>query len=384
MDNKESLLIKDVFLYNDDSNRTYDIYCERGKIRSIKTSEKQARNSNMVLASGLTAIPGIIDIHIHGAGGADSLDGSREAFETISKTLAKSGTTSFITTMIYKPHENNIHLKAAAESVGRISGGAEILGIYIEGPFISKQKRGGIAEDCIIAPSEKVLDDILNISGDHLKLMCLAPEIPGNLKLIKLLRDNNIIAAFGHSDADYEEVKKGFDAGISHVTHFFNAMRPLHHRDPGPIPAILENKNLSVELIADSHHVHPSLINLVRKMKPPGKIVCITDGISGTGLPEGIYTYNNRQYESKNGLASYLDGTFIGSVMSLAEVLKNYMVFTGSSLKEAVDTVSINPARLLGVDDRKGSIESAKDADIVLLDNEYNVRKTIIAGKEIR
>jgi N-acetylglucosamine-6-phosphate deacetylase len=223
----------------------------------------------------------------------------------------------------------------------------------------------------------------MDAAGDALKIMCLAPEIPGNLEIIKRLKDNNIIAAFGHSDANYEESIKGFDAGIDHVTHFFNAMRSVHHRDPGPIPAILENSGISVEIIGDSHHVHPSLIRMVNKIKDPACIVCISDGISGVGLPEGIYTYNNMQYKSRDGLARYLDGTFIGSTMSLAKIARNYLNFTSSGLRKAIDTVTINPARILGIDDRKGSIEAGKDGDIVLLDKELNVRHTIIAGKLI-
>lgn len=378
------LVIKNTYLYSADGQSTFDIFIDEGKIISVKPSGKDiSQNGNAFDASGYTAIPGIIDIHIHGAGGSDSLDGNKQAFETISKTLARFGTTSFISAMIVKPGTENIHLKAAAASTGKINDGAELLGIYIEGPFINTAKRGGIDTDCITAPSEKILDEILDATGSALKIMCLGPELSGNFKIIKRLKEEKIIASFGHSDANYEEIKKGFDAGIEHVTHFFNAMRSIHHRDPGPIPAILENNNISIEIIADSNHVHPSLINLVRKIKDPGKIICISDGISGTGLPDGIYTYNNKQYRSQAGLATYLDGTFIGATMSLAKIVRNYKNFTSAGLKEAIDTVTINPARLFGIDNRKGSIDEGKDADIVLLDKDFNVQHTIIDGKVI-
>lgn len=382
--NNRDLIIRNVFLYNKDKHSAFDIHIEKGKIISVNISGQSPSNNNILDATGFIAIPGLIDMHIHGAGGADSLDGNKGAFETISRTLARLGTTSFLSAMVFKPGKNNIHIKAVSESTGKITGGAELIGAYLEGPFINTVKRGGIAEDCICMPSKKVLDEILELSGAALKIMCLAPEIPGNLELIRHLKNNNIIAAFGHSDANYEEIKKGFDEGINHVTHFFNAMRSLHHRDPGPIPAILENKMVSVEIIGDSHHVHSSVIRLISQLKEPSSIACISDGISATGLPEGIYIYNNREYRSQNGLARYLDGTFIGSAMSLANIFKNYMNFTNSGLKEAVDTVTINPARILGIDNRKGSIEAGKDADIVLLDKDLNVSKTIISGEVIK
>ena len=229
----------------------------------------------------------------------------------------------------------------------------------------------------------EVLDKLMEEAGDALKIMCLAPEIPGNSEIIKILFQSGVIPAFGHSNADYDQTRRGVDEGIRHMTHFFNAMSSLHHRNPGPVAAALENQDVSVELICDSHHLHPSLIRMVYNLKDHSKIVCITDGISATGLPEGIYTYNNKKYSSKDGLASYLDGTLIGSTMSIRNIAMNFMNFTGAGFQEAIETVTINPARILGVSDRKGSIDVGKDADIVLIDRSFNVHYTIIAGRLI-
>ncbi len=378
------LLIKNTTLYDNIQDAAgYDILVANGKIVSIVPTGGISEPVSVIDASGLIAIPGLIDIHIHGAGGADSLEGTKESLTTISRTLAKLGTTAFLSAMVVRPGEKNRHLQAAGEFKGKISGGAELTGVYIEGPFINTEKRGGIIPECIAGPSLAVLEKILEEAGDALRIMCVAPEIPGNDKIIHRLKEMDITVAFGHSDAGYEETKSGFDMGISHITHLFNAMRPLHHRRPGPLAAIFENGDITVELIGDSHHVHPSLVSMAWKLAGNRNIISITDGISGMGLPEGTYTYNKKQYMSKDGLARYPDGTLIGSTMSLCNIARNFMTFAGVGLKEAIDTVTINPARILGIDSIKGSLESGKEADIVLIDRLFNVQYTIIDGKTV-
>ena len=361
----------------------FDILIENRTITEILTSGSIQYEGKEISAGGLIAIPGLIDLHIHGAGGSDSLDGTKEAFSNISRALAGLGTTGFLSAMVVRPGQKNHHLAAAGSCVGKDLGGAELLGVYIEGPFINIAKRGGIVPESITDPSPSILENILNESAGALRIMCLAPEIPGNENIIKLLNENGIIAAFGHSDAEYEEARRGFDSGISHVTHLFNAMRPLHHRNPGPLAAVFENPSVSFELISDGHHVHPALLRMVRRLANPRNIVCITDGISGMGLPDGIYTYNNREYRSEEGLARYLDGTLIGSTMSLSAIIKNFMDFTGAGFRESIETVTLNPARILKIDNRKGSLEKGKDADIVLIDKRFEIHYTIIGGKTV-
>jgi N-acetylglucosamine-6-phosphate deacetylase len=379
------LLIKNVSLYKDIENTScFDILIRDGIIITISpTGDITEKVDEIIDGSGKIAIPGLIEMHIHGAGGADSLDGTKEALSVISQTLARHGTTSFLSTMVMKPGVVNRHLKEAGESTGKSLGGAQLLGIYIEGPFINYAKRGGIVAESITGSSGKVLEQIFEETGDALKMMCVAPEIPGIAKIIEHLLKNKVKVAFGHSDADYNQTKEGFKMGINHVTHLFNAMRSLHHRDPGPLAAIFENQKISVELIGDTHHVHPALFKMVWALKGPDNIACITDGISGMGLPEGTYVYNNRKYTSKNGLARYLDGTFIGSTMNLLKIAKNFKSFSGSTFREAIDTVTSNPARILGIDHHKGSLDAGKDADIVLIDPSFKVKHTIISGKTV-
>lgn len=377
-------LIKNIVLYNKNKDSTkYDILTGEGRIIKVSPSGEITHAGSSIDGGGLVAIPGMIDIHIHGAGGSDSLDGTSEAFHAISRTLATLGTTSFLSAMVVRPGGKNPHLRTAARCTGTDLGGATLLGSYVEGPFINPEKRGGILPDSITSPSARILEEIIEEAAGTLKMMVVAPEIPGITEMIDRLRDKDIIAAFGHSDAGYEETLQGFQAGISHVTHLFNAMRPIHHRDPGPLPAIFGHPGVTVELIGDTHHVHPGLFKMVWNLKGSANIACITDGISGMGLPEGTYTYNNKKYTSKDGLARYLDGTFIGSTTGLGSIVKKFMKYTGCSFPEAIDTVTIAPARILGINDRKGSIEEGKDADIVIIDRDFNIKYAIIAGKTV-
>jgi len=379
----DTILIKNCRLYNlpaDDN--PVDIRIDGKIIRSIERGNDR-QHANQIDAGGRTAVPGFIDVHIQGAGGADILDGTEEALQTISQTLAKTGTTGFLGTTVVKPDEGNAHLKTARKYTGQGLNGAVMLGFHLEGPFINVNKKGGLAEECIYESSPENLEEIIDITGAALKMMTIAPELPGNLTIIKSLVKNNVIASFAHSDATYEETLRGFDAGINHVTHLFNAMPPLHHRDPGPLTAIFEHPSITAQIISDGHHLHPRIVNLIYQLMGAERCICITDGMHGIGLPEGRYIYNGKEYESKNGAARYLDGTLIGSTMNLGDIAVKFLEFTGCSFETAINTVTINPAKLLGIEDRKGSLEPGKDADIVLLDPDYSVYATIVEGSSV-
>ena len=356
-----------------------DILIEGKTIRKIANGLEYT-GVEQIDAGGRTAVPGFIDVHVQGAGGADILDGTEEALQTISQTLARTGTTCFLGTTVVKPADGNAHLKLGKQFAGQGLKGATMLGFHLEGPFINIKKKGGLSEECIYDSSPEKLDEILDSTGDTLKMMTIAPELPGNLNIIKSLVNNDIIASFAHSDATYEETSEGFEAGISHVTHLFNAMPPLHHRNPGPLTAIFERREITAQIISDGHHVHPRVVRLAKQIMGGDRCICITDGMHGIGLPEGRYIYNGKEYESKNGAARYLDGTLIGSTMSLGTIAVKFMEFTGCTFETAIDTVTTIPAKLLGIDDRKGSLEAGKDADIVLLDPDYSVYATFVEG----
>jgi N-acetylglucosamine-6-phosphate deacetylase len=360
-----------------------DILIKDGKIDKIEKNIL-ITTEDVIDAKAFFVVPGFIDVHIQGAGGSDILDGEEEALYNISKCLAKLGTTAFLATTVIKPDGNNRHLEVTNKLINKNLYGASILGFHLEGPFINPIRKGGIDARCIYPYTKEEMNKIFQFTDKNLRMMTIAPELNGNLNLINSLVSNDIIASFGHSDADYDQTRKGISAGINHVTHIFNAMRSIHHRNPGPIPAIFEDNNVSVQIISDGYHVHPSIIKMIYKIIGSQRCICITDGVQAMGLPEGNYVYNGKDYISKGGAAKYFDGTLIGSTLPLGKIAKRFMDFSNCTLKEAVDTITINPARLLKVDNRKGSIEIGKDADIVIMDNDFNIKRTIIMGKEFK
>ena len=378
----EKRIIKNCRLF-DATDETTTIVIENGIIAQIGQTKGDAGCKNVLDAQGKIIAPGFIDVHIQGAGGADVLDGTTEALQAISNTCARFGVTGFLATTVFKPGRDNRHLACAAEAVGQDLGGADLLGIHLEGPFISLQKRGMIQPDCICPPAERVLDEIQAITADHLKMMTIAPELPGSLAIVRSLVALGTIASFAHSSAGYEQTLEGFGAGISHVTHLFNAMMSIHHRAPGPLMAIFETPSVTAQLITDGVHVHPAVLSHTFRTLGPQRTIVITDGMQAIGLGDGHFIYNGIEYESRDGTARYKDGTLIGTAMGLNQMLARFMTFTGCPLAVAIRTVTENPAKLLGLEASKGSIAPGKDADLVLLEDDLSVSETILAGRTV-
>ena len=374
-----SLLITNCRLYDaSESAPLCSVLIRQGVIEKVGRADRADR---VLDAGGRIVAPGLIDVHIQGAGGADVLDATPEALETISRTSARFGVTSFLATTVYKPGQENRHLKVAAECVGRDLGGAHLLGTHLEGPFISPQKRGMIQPDCLTVPSPAVLDDIYALLGDTLKMMTVAPELPGSAETIRTLVDNGAVASFGHSKATYDEAIRGFDMGITHVTHLFNAMSSLHHRDPGPLAAIFERSDITCQVITDGVHIHPAVLRLAFHAIGPDRFLTITDGMHAMGLPDGHYVYNKLEYESKDGTARYQDGTLIGTTLGLSQMLARLIQFTPCTLPAAIRTVTENAAQVLGLGRTKGSIAPGRDADLVILEKDLSVHTTIAGGR---
>ena len=378
----QQLLITNCRLFDAPLNgQTTSVLIENGVIAQIGQIESGTNCDDTLDAQGRILAPGFIDVHIQGAGGADILDATPEALKAISQTCARFGTTGFLATTVFKPDQNNQHLALASEYVNKDLGGANLLGIHLEGPFISLEKKGMILPECICPPSEQIIDEIQDITKGHLSMMTIAPELPGSLGIIQSLVDSGIIASFGHSNATYEQTLDGFDAGISHVTHLFNAMPSIHHRNPGPLMAIFETENVTAQVITDGVHIHPSVLNFAYDKLGPDRTIPITDGMQAIGLGDGMFVYNGVEYESKAGAARYKDGTLIGTALGLSQMLEKFIAFTNCPLETAIRMVTHNTARLLGLENKKGSISVGKDADLILLDDNLSVHMTIVAGK---
>ncbi len=338
----------------------------------------------MEVPSSFQAIPGLIDIHIHGVNGADVMDASVEALETMSDALPKEGTTSFLaTTMTQSQAAIEKALITAGSYIQKYQppGKAEILGIHLEGPYVNKSKAGAQPEEFIVNSSIEQFEKWNNLANKTVKIVTLAPEQPGGMEMVKYLDENGIIASIGHSDATYEEVSQAIEAGAKHVTHLFNQMRGLHHREPGVVGAALLREELTAELIADGVHVRPEMMKLAFQQKGEKELILITDAMRAKCLKNGIYDLGGQAVTVEDGKAVLQDGTLAGSILKLGNAMKNMMAFTGCSLEDAIQMASVNPAKQLNVIDRKGTLSIGKDADIVILDEQLEVAMTFCRGE---
>lgn len=330
-------------------------------------------------------LPAFIDTHVHGAGGADAMDGSREALSVIAETLAKEGTASFLATTMTQSPENIIRaLSAVKEYMSAAPDtGAKILGVHLEGPFIAEKFKGAQPLEYVAAPDIKVFEKYNEAAGGAIKIVTMAPETEGAEDFIKYLAKNHIIASIGHTAAKYADVERAVAAGAKNVTHTYNAQSPLHHRDIGVVGSALLIDGLQTEIIADTIHVSVPALKLLVKNKPADKVTLITDAMRAKGMPDGESELGGQKVFVKNGEARLADGTLAGSVLRMNAAVKNMVLKAGVPFERAVDFASLNPAKELGIADKKGSIAPGKDADFTVLDGEFNVLMTIRAGKII-
>jgi N-acetylglucosamine-6-phosphate deacetylase len=347
-------------------------------------SSGRSPHETVLEAEGRLAVPGLIDLHLQGAGGSDVLDGTPEAMRTIARSCARHGVTGFLATTVFRPGGDNRHLPVAAAAcrpAGFVEEGADVLGLHLEGPFIAPEKRGMIQPDCIGPVREETLTELLRLCGGALRMLTIAPELPGALALIRRLSAQGIVTSFGHSAADYVQTAAGLKAGIRHATHLFNAMPPLHHREPGPLPALLEGRGVTLQIIPDGVHLHPAILRLLASLVGPERVVLITDGLQAMGLEDGDYTYNRQPIVVSGGTARSLDGKLVGTTLGMNRLIQRYQGFAGCPLAQAVRAASFNPACVLGIQKRTGSLESGKSADLALLNPDFTVWKTWKRGR---
>ncbi len=349
------------------------------KIVGLTDEKEIPENAEVIDACGGYIAPGLVDIHIHGYLGEDTSDGSADGIFKMANGVIKNGVTSFCpTTMTVSMQEINTALDVvrSLKEKSREWEGAEILGVNLEGPFINPKKKGAQAETHIKKPDAKFIIE----NSDIICLATMAPEMEGGLEAIKEIRENcDVVVSVGHTDATFEEALAGIEAGATHITHLFNAQTPLHHRNPGVVGAALQ-ETVTTELIADTFHVHKGLFELLARIKGDD-LVLITDCTRAGGMPDGEYTLGGQPI-FVNGVKCLLeDGTIAGSVLRLNNAVKNFRDNTDLPFWKVVAAASLNPARAIGVDDRKGSLEAGKDADIIITDGDFNIVKTIIKGE---
>ena len=357
-----------------------DIAIEDGKIAAIGKLDVEP-----IFETDGIVLPGFIDEHIHGAGGADAMDGTEEALQTISEYVAKEGTTGFLATTMTQSPEN---IGKALKNVKNIREkgeykGAEVLGVHLEGPFISPKHVGAQPLEYVAKPAPETFDKYNELSGGNIKIVTLAPEVEGGLDLVKHLKSIGVVASIGHTGAKFSDVEAAVAAGASNVTHTYNAQTPLHHREAGVVGAAMLFDELNCEMICDTIHVSVPAIRIFVKNKPHDKFTLITDAMRAKGMPDGLSELGGQQVFVKNGEARLVDGTLAGSVLKMNVAIKNLVEKAGVSLTEAVDFASANPAKNLGLYDERGSIEVGKRADFAVMDKDFNILCTVVGGKVV-
>lgn len=356
-----------------------NIGIENGRIAYIGNEE----NIEPIFETDGIVVPGFIDEHIHGAGGADAMDGTVESLQTISEFLAREGTTGFLATTMTQSPENITNALKAVKKV-REKGeykGAEVLGVHLEGPFISPKHVGAQPLEYVATPDAELFDKYNEASGNSIKIVTLAPEVEGGLGLVKHLSNIGVVASVGHTGGKYADVVNAVAAGATNVTHTYNAQTGLHHREAGVVGAAMLLDELNCEMICDTIHVSVPAIKLVIKNKPHDKYTLITDAMRAKGMPDGKSELGGQEVFVNNGEARLADGTLAGSVLKMNVAVKNIVEKVGVPFTDAIDFATYNPAKNIGVLNERGTIEVGKRADLTVLNSDFEVLYTLVNGK---
>jgi N-acetylglucosamine-6-phosphate deacetylase len=353
-----------------------------GHIQAIGGSELEVAAGGAVQdLQGAIVLPGFIDVHVHGGNGFQVMEGTYQNLDEMSKFHAAHGTTSFLATTSTCAKDRTIRaLKCAAEAQQRGLSGADLLGVHLEGPFISEKRRGAQKREYIHLPNAEEIVEYIEASRETIRLVTLAPEVEGGLAAVEQLVSRGITVSIGHSDATFEQVEHAVKLGANHTTHHFNGMSSLHHRHPGVAGAGLILSELTTELIADGIHVHPAVIKLLFDTKTPSNVCMITDAVACAGLPDGEYD----NVTMTNGQIYLQDGSSLaGSSLTTLQALRNVLEFTGYPIERILPSLTLVPARQIKVCERKGSLETGKDADFLVLDYNLQLQSTYVKGKRV-
>lgn len=326
--------------------------------------------------------PGLLDLHVHGAMGKDVFDLSLDSLKEVAAHLARTGVTGFVPTLAAAPLSSLLEGIALIKGARREKLPAEVLGVYLEGPFLSQAKRGAQDPEFIRPATREDVDLLLQATRGLPTILTIAPEVGDNLSFVPGLKKEEVVLSIGHSAADYELARRSFELGITHATHLFNAMSGFLAREPGVVGAVLETRGITAELIADGIHVHPASLRLALRLKGADKVCLVTDSMKAAGLGEGLYRVGNLDVLVKDGQARLEEsGALAGSVLTLNRAVKNIIDWTGISICEAVGLASSTPAAVLGLGGKLGEIAPGKIANLAVFNRDFTVVETILRGR---
>ncbi|MGI5892525.1 MAG: N-acetylglucosamine-6-phosphate deacetylase [Bacillota bacterium] len=373
------LYIKNGAIFTNGIFKKSNLTIKDGKINSL--DHDNINELPELDASGKRIVPGFIDIHTHGANGIDINHATSQDISKINSFFATQGTTSWIASIVTDTEENTLWcLEQIKAAVDNPLNGAQLLGAHLEGPFLDPQFRGSMAEHLLHKGDLDLFRKYYNVAEGVIKFVTVSPEVEGVLDLIKEMKNLGIVVSIGHSGADYDTTMAAINNGATCTTHTFNGMKLMHQHFPAVAGAVLES-DIYCEAICDGRHLHPAVVRLLIKTKGLDRVVAVTDSITATGLPDGEYYLGVNKVRVTDGDAKLVsDGTRAGSTLTMIKALKNLVEFTGRSLEELIPLLTINPASVMNIKDRKGTIEVGKDADIVILDDDLNVDTTIVGG----
>ncbi len=361
-----------------------------GKILEVASRATRALPAGVAaieLGDGVIA-PGYIDLHIHGSGGFDVMDDASDALPAIERLLARHGVTSYFPTTVTATVDATLDalermavaIEGRAHSGTDAAGRAAPIGIHLEGPFISHLRRGVHPPASLLPPRLDAFQRFWQAARGHIGMMTIAPELDGATEVIAEAARRGVCVSLGHSDADFDAAERGVSAGARHATHTFNAMRPLDHRGPGILGAVLTDNRLSADIIADGVHLDPAIVKLVALAKGPEQTVLITDATAATGMPDGRYHLGSLEIEVKGGKVT-AEGKLAGSVLTMDLAVRNLARFAGWTLPQAIAAASRNPARVARIA-KKGTLTAGADADFVVLNSAGEVLRTFVGGRE--
>lgn len=378
------LLQADRVITPDDDVAPGRVLVSGGRVQALGPEIEAPDGTEVVDLRGLTLAPGFVDLHVHGGAGVSLVGGGAGAIGSFARWAVQTGVTSYLLTLFGETTESGLGSVALAAAALRTSGdGAIALGINLEGPFVNPARRGALPPGWPTAPDAQVLRRFLEAAGERLRLMTVAPELPGAGVVMEEAVAAGIAVSVGHTDADYGCARDAFRKGAVHVTHAFNAMRPFHHRDPGPVGAALDSDDVTIEVVADGVHLHPATVRMLIRAFGPDRVALVTDATPAAGLAAGEFSIAGVMARRKGNAVCLPDGTIAGSAATMDLLVRNVVAWGCCSLPQAVRMASTVPARVAGMGRGKGRLAPGFDADIVALDANLNVAAVWIAGRRV-